>query len=142
MTRLLFPVLFAVLLLSGCGSREGHVSGKVTLDGKPLGRAQLRFHHEDDKNELPVAAATGEEGLYRVIGFQGDTIPPGKYRITVVRMVLRDGTMPEGEKILEAEARGWLRNHLPKTYEDVATTPFQAEIRPGDNTVNLELKTQ
>ena len=58
-------------------------------------------------------------------------------------MALPDGELPKGkDQLLRARAANQLVNVLPKIYEDRATTPLSYDVKPGGNTINLELKKQ
>ncbi len=129
-----------VLLLSG--STEAHVTGQVTLDSQPVPGAQVVFLGEAADNQAPLVTLADDQGNYRLVGNHGAGIPVGKYRVIVDKMALADGTIPQGELLVQARARGLLRNVLPKAYEDRATTPLQFDIQAGGRTVHLELKKQ
>lgn len=133
-------IVSAVFFLMG--SNEAMVSGAVTLDGTPLAEAQVVFLGEDANNQSPVVAQSDESGKYALTGVTGGGIPPGKYRATVSKQTLKDGTRPIGEELEKARIEERLLNTLPKPYEDRATTPLQFEVRSGNNTINLELKKQ
>jgi hypothetical protein len=145
----LFPVLAvvaALLLLVGVAyfvagrSGAATVAGQATLDSQPLAGAQVVFIGEDEKNQAPVVALTNNEGNYKLVGNQGGGIPAGKYKVMVSKVTLPDGTVPTGERLEQARAKGLLNNSLPKIYEDRSTSPLHFDVRPGDNKVDLPLK--
>ena len=121
-------------------SSSAHVSGQVTLDSKPVPHANVVFIGEDAKNETPIATQSDSSGYYRLVGNVEAGIPVGKYKVAVTQMALKDGTVPQGEMLEQARAKGLLSNSLPGVYEDRKTTPLQYDIRSGGNTINLELK--
>jgi hypothetical protein len=89
----LLPAAF--LALAGCGGGVGKldsVTGKVTLDGKPLGGVFVNFLPDDQKGNkttLGVSGLTDSDGTYhlqsatRARGRTYNGAPPGWYKITV-----------------------------------------------------------
>jgi hypothetical protein len=77
-------VWLASLVLAGCGSAGDNlprqpVSGKVTLDGKPLERGTISFQPDSG---LPTAAAVAiTAGQYSMARAQG--LVPGAYRVLI-----------------------------------------------------------
>lgn len=90
------PVLFgsaglALLFLAGCGPRPGTVSGKVTLDGKPLTGGMVTFHSKSGGTDS--TAEIGQDGSYSANVFAGE------YTITVDTEYLKSnsqGSRPPG----------------------------------------------
>src|SRR5438309_1497865 len=74
--RLAPPALLA-LALAGCGAPTGEVSGKVTLEGKPLPGGFVAFIGEGD-NPATVSGEIHPDGTYSV-----SKVPVGKVAITV-----------------------------------------------------------
>lgn len=145
--QLLIGTTVAVLVVVIVGffwmrEKEARVSGTVTLDGTPLSNAQVVFIGEDEKNQSPVVAQTDEAGQYSLIGVTGGGLPLGKYRATVRKLTLKEGTLPAGEELEKARVEGLLVNTLPKIYEDRSTSTLQFELHRGANAINLELKKQ
>lgn len=80
-------VVFGLLLLTGCGSKNPSgrvaISGKVTLDGAPLEQGSIKFE------PMGAPAATGavnsgapiENGEYELPEENG--LLPGKYRVSI-----------------------------------------------------------
>lgn len=138
-------IAIAVVVVIGffwMGKKDAHVTGTVTLDGTPLSDAQVVFIGEDPKNQSPVVAQSDATGKYSLTGNTGGGVPLGKYRVTVNKLSLKDGTRPAGEGLEKARVDGLLVNTLAKPYEDQATTPLKFELYKGSNTINLELKKQ
>ena len=142
----LVAIAIMVLVVVGAGwfiffrSSTAHVSGQVTLDSKPVPHANIVFIGEDAKNEAPIVAQADGSGYYRLVGNVEAGIPLGKYKVAVTQMTLKDGTIPQGEQLDQARAKGLLSNYLPKVYEERSTTTLQFDVRSGSNTINLELK--
>jgi hypothetical protein len=84
----------AVALLSaGCGGtryKTAPVSGRVTLDGRPLPRATVMFlpaTGTEGKSDLPSSAGlTDEAGRYSLVLNDGKTAGavPGKYKVMIL----------------------------------------------------------
>ena len=146
-TKPIFIVLGSVILVGGLiwylfftGPTGGLVSGKATLDNAPLKGASVAFIGQGDKNKGTLIAATNDEGAYKLLGNEGAGIPAGKYKVVVTKMALKGGQVPSGEGRDEAEEKGLLVNILPPIYENTASTPFEFEVKVGQNTFNLDLK--
>lgn len=123
-----------VLGLAGCGS-EGpeiaYVSGRVTMDGKPLAGASVVFIPEDGR---PAGARTDENGYY-VLNFdeRRKGAIPGKnlVRITTVREAEQD---ENGKVIVPASPE-----RVPMRYNTNSELFF--EVKPKEkNVANFELK--
>ena len=76
-------VLLSSLVCAGCGGPDGPerhaVSGKVTLDGKPLDSGHIQFEPQGEPNIS--GGAVIKDGQYAVPEDQG--LPAGKYRIRI-----------------------------------------------------------
>ena len=92
---------------------RGAVVGVVTLDGKPLNAANVRFLIGDDA----ATGQTDDDGRFALSWDDRPQIPTAMYRVVVV-------------------APG-----LPPRYADPERTELTAEVKRGSNMLNLELKT-
>lgn len=136
---LLLVIFVAVWFFSG-SSGGGLVTGKVTLNDEPVDGARLVFEMTGENAGAPLPAQTNDRGEYTLFGYTNKSVPTGNYKITVTKMTLKDGRIPDGEDLLKAEAKGLLKNSLPKAYEKSSTTPLTREIKSGKNVIDLELK--
>lgn len=136
---LLLLIFVAVWFFSG-SSGGGLVTGKVTLNDEPVDGARLVFEMTGENASAPLPAQTNDQGVYTLFGFTDKSVPVGTYKVTVTKMTLKDGRIPDGEDLLKAEAKGLLKNSLPKAYEKSSTTPLTREIKSGKNVIDLELK--
>jgi len=140
----------AVLVLAaGCQSGEDvpekppvlvPVTGKVTLDGKPLGGASIGF--------LPATGPAGaddvdEDGSYK-IQYQGSTgLPAGDY---VVQISYKMGThgkpLSIGEQFSLVPSKGSVgsKELLPKKYSDFGASELRAKVPAGGGTFDFDLK--
>jgi hypothetical protein len=125
----------SLLLVAGCAS-DARVSGTVTLDGEPVKGAQVVFARDGSG---PVVALTDDAGRYALVGNTGGGLPPGEYRVTVTKGALKDGSVPTGEALTEARAKGLLKNVLPAKYAEPGTTPFRFDLAAGSRAIDLPL---
>ncbi len=127
---------FAVcdLVLTGCGGRyDSTVNGTVTLDGNPVPRGAVSFSPQGSG-----ATAYGlikENGGYTLQTGREAGLPPGQYVATVAANEEsaargKDGGPPPLGKPI-----------TPDWYRSPSTSGLTFEVKPGDNKINLELKT-
>lgn len=129
---LLMPFLF------GCAPSKLEtqlINGTVSFDGKPISNAKITFFPKSEGGMI-AAAASDEQGRFIVNSLYGE---PGKgavagdYTVTVSWL-----------EVHENEGTGEIRSRelLPLLYTNAETTPLEASIQKGKNTVTLELKSQ
>jgi hypothetical protein len=142
MTRTLRPsarapfALLALLALfgAGCGQQTGVVSGKVTIEGKPLPRGLITFLSDvGNKDAFNAAIIDGE---YRTAA-----IPCGPAKI----MILPTAGPPKSEKggnDLQPGARAGAaaKPVVPDRYQSPDTSGFEITVKPGDNDFTADLK--
>ena len=126
MTKCGWKFLIAVLLAAGCGGggvELGDVSGRVTLDGKPLPNALVRFQPE--KGGRSAQGITDADGRYKLNYSARDTgALAGKSKVLITTGSLEDSSR-RSEKV-------------PKKYND--ETELTAEVTSGDNAINFDLR--
>jgi len=111
-------LLMAISILSGCGGETyapelGSVTGKVTMEGKPLADATVTFIPADGP---PSAAITDASGTYRLKFKNGaDGALPGKHTVTI-------STDKDGSGAAET---------VPAKYNK--NTTLTAEVKAGEN---------
>jgi hypothetical protein len=143
-----------MLLLSGCSSSGPDnfpatvdATGKITLDGKALERAQIVLI--PDGGEYGAQAMSQTDGSFQLKAFQ--TKPgavPGLYKVRVARTVEVAGKAPTAEELGEDAEHmtekdkagvGWI-NDLPQKYANPASSGIVIEIPPeGVNDLQIEL---
>src|SRR5688572_6599571 len=119
------------LVCSGCqpNSSLGRVQGTVTLDDEPLASGYVVT--------LPSAGrgahAVIKDGKFE-LGTDGnnDGAVIGAHKVAVIAQEPSQGTGPEA-------AAGKLL--VPEKYTNPTTSQLTIEVKPGDNTATLELKT-
>ena len=99
--RLISMFLFGFLgaTLAGCGQGAGlvPVTGKVTVDGKPLGTGSVTFHPDTAKGNTAPQLAAGEidaQGNYKLVSGAREGAPPGWYKVTVTAQEPADAKNP------------------------------------------------
>lgn len=116
---LLLVVGAALGFASGCGPTPPTVpvSGKVTLDGKPLPKAHVHFEPVND--DTPSEGETDANGRYKLIlegrhGFEGALL--GKHKVVIYTREEDPKYGPSGK--------------VPVKYHD-GTEPLFFEVKPG-----------
>jgi ribosomal protein S16 len=131
--RFALGLLAMALMLAGAGcsgKRDlpelASVSGKVTLDGKPLARARVYFIPE---NGRPSSAETDADGFYQLRyseGASGAMLGKHIVRVSTYRPADEEKNIAAGEET------------VPAKYNTGST--LTREVRAGKNEINLELQ--
>lgn len=112
----------------GCGVSLCDVSGRVSIDGKPVppGLKITFTPHGDDQQ--PILAMTENDGRYVVIHRTGKPgVPPGKYSVSVG--FWGDASMnPPGISSLK----------IPEEFRD-GTSTLVCDVRGGKTEFNIDL---
>ncbi len=143
--------LLALTLTVGCGPDRPEtlpVSGRVTVDGKPLERGKVVFYPEEGRSSI---GAIGTDGSYTLTTFEtGDGALPGKHRVTIRSTRVTQpanlpksfeeelGTRADGPSMMDGKAT--LESLVPGRYSRRKTTPLTAEVAPGKETFDFSLK--
>ena len=121
-------VLSAIVLLAGCAAEEGEkrtgmVSGKVTLDDAPVAAGTLLFMADDGHGD---SAELGAGGTYSL------QLRPGNYKVSVSPAAAPDPlSSPEGGAAKAAA--------IPQKYHDFGSSGLTAEVKDGDNTIDISM---
>jgi len=148
MQRLLvLTCCLAVVGLVGCGgSNLGQVSGKVTMDGEPLPNVMVTFVPQaGGRSSTGTTNAAGEYELVYV-GETGAEI--GTHKVSVKSLAAPAEAVAETSSdsaAYEAQALGSASDYdnatttekIPAKYN--TETTLVEEVKPGSNTINLEL---
>ena len=107
-------------------------NGTVTLDGKPLAKATVRFYRKglvEGKFDMVSEGFSDSNGQFEASTYKGfDGIPEGEYHVVVIQTANFD----DGE-LQRVHA-------LPAKYATAATTPLRVVIKAGvKNEATLEL---
>jgi hypothetical protein len=125
--------LCCLLPLLGCGAGAGaQVSGTVTLDGSPLNDATITFVPTSG-GQRQAAWATTKNGQYTIAAKDG--LGTGEFRVEI--RALR----PTGEKPNPNEPTMIpTKEAVPSKYN--SHSELKAEIKPGQNVANFDLKSK
>jgi hypothetical protein len=125
---------------SGChekGPEFAPVKGVVRINGKPERGLLVRFAPDPGKgNNLPAFATgkTDDQGVYTMNyeyrGKEGVGAPVGWHRAAILDSKV--GATPQGQEPRPSA--------VPHLYGNVATTPLLIEVKPGDNSIDLDVK--
>jgi hypothetical protein len=127
------------LLLSGCGSGKGTVTGRLTVGGKPVTAGAY----------VTIFAPTGESALGNVDKDGNYTIenaPLGQVKITVAngRLVEKSESSAPGpgkgprESFKSGPKKTRIGNQVPHKYEN-PDNGLSYPVRSGLNTIDIEL---
>ena len=141
-------VALSVLLLSlpGCGGlgdqpELGQVSGKITLDGKPLSGVAVVFQPD---NGRPAHGTTNAEGEYELTYIRNTR--GTKVGLNRVEIAPSEEGEDEGESDDEADGDGPqakqpVNSRKPKIPTRYNTrSELKADVKPGKNTFDFELE--
>jgi hypothetical protein len=128
------------LVIAGCGGREYSgerrfpISGKVTVDGEPMGLGVISFRPQDKGGR--VSGGPIQDGAYKVPEAKGPTA--GTYRVEIHWNKLTGkkirNPMDKDEMIDE------MMEGLPDKYH--ANSELTAEVSPKQTTFDFDLKTK
>lgn len=123
--------LVAAVATPGCGKSEppiGEVEGVLTLNGKPFPDGNVIFMPDPAVDpSITAVGVTDAEGKFRIrrTDEQKDGTYVGKYKVVI-----------EDNKALEEHSPN-IRQ--PRIYSTVGTTTFTVEVKPGKQSVPLEM---
>jgi hypothetical protein len=120
-------------VLGGCssGAMESQVSGRVTLDGEPIGPGIVSFVPAGEKHN-PAIGAPDADGVYSLKTSRTDGLPAGHYRVSVYVHKMPPGAQP-GERLMSTPSA------IPDRYENVETSGLEFDVQPGSNTIDIVL---
>ena len=145
-----------VFVAVGCSSNGpplAPVSGRVTVDGKPLAGKTLKFVPEPGTPGQGAGATTNANGEYSLLAARpGSTrdeagAPPGAYRVVVVEpmfpidLPVQDANDPKAAPAVGPGAPARKKQEIPAAYTKAETTPLRAEVPAAGGTINLALET-
>ena len=153
-TVLSIATLFAVGGLSGCGGSDRPVthpvSGRITMDSKPVADANVGFHPVK-VGTPPAVGTTDADGNYQLTTFNtNDGAIASQYTVTVSKKTgggmadeevdLADDPGEEYDKMMEEDAVETGEETLPAQYASQETSPEKRTVMEGENTFDIELK--
>ncbi|HVJ69490.1 MAG TPA: carboxypeptidase regulatory-like domain-containing protein [Caulifigura sp.] len=140
-----FAVLLAVCLL-GCGggskppSTLVPVSGKILMNGKPLTSAAVTYVADGPKGGVGAVGFTDDQGKYE-LKWRGQAtgVQPGKYKVILSRMVMKDGSPLPPDK--SAAYVGAIET-MSRRYTDFDVSELYVDVPAGGTTKDFELKSK
>src|SRR5262245_34491084 len=92
-----FLLLSLLLVVGGCKDSDTGdlvpVTGTVTLDGKDLANAVLRFEPTGETKGQGGIGVTDASGKFAIKGRNGkEGVPPGTYKVVISKLVMPDGS--------------------------------------------------
>jgi hypothetical protein len=113
---------------------ESEVSGKVTLDGQPVGPGAVVFAPVDGQSN-PADGAIQLDGSYFLKTSREVGLKPGDYKASV--SVFDQPEVRPGERSMTPA-----KLVTPQKYADTETSGLQYTVEPGENTIDIELSTE
>ena len=125
-------VFMFMMFVIGCGGSEANtirITGKVTLDDKPVEQGAIKFYAEDGLT--PGGGGTIKDGTYIA------NVPPGK------KKVLINGQKVVGKEKLyntpDSPTRDKLELTTPTIYNSVYNSPLKADVTKDTKELNFPL---
>lgn len=149
--------LVGLVLALGCGSEREvlathPVTGKVTLDGKPLSGAEIWLVPTDANEKVKNVkftvrpyAKSKSDGTFVVTSYlTDDGAPAGDYAVMVVVEGGQANSQEEREDDMPAapKPKGRRRSPVPAKYSDPTTSGLAFKVVEGANELVLELKSK
>lgn len=127
----------------GCGGRTAAVSGKVTYKGEPLTAGYVIFHASDGRADSGRIGGDGNYTVYKA--------PVGDVKVAIRTADPNRRPPPAGlsksknaVKRPDSESTGTDSIgkfvSIPARYQDPEQSGFTFAVKPGQQTINLELK--
>jgi hypothetical protein len=124
-------------VLVGCGGSElgAEVSGVVTLDAQPIGPGVVVFAPKGGK-ENPAIGAIQADGSYYLKTSQDRGLRPDMYQVALQINEIPTDLAPGQRDMRPAKSR------IPEKYSGVETSGLEYDVRPGANTIDIEITSQ
>ncbi len=134
--RYMCLVAGALIAFSGCGGAyDSTARGIVTLDGRTVPRGLVSFHPM--AGGPAVCGSISADGSYSVYTGREEGLPSGEYIVSITSYeapvaaeTAKSGPPPPGKTI------------TPSWYRMKESSGLQYAVKPGQNEINLELKSQ
>lgn len=138
-----------LVLTAGCGGPTvtfAPVEGTLTRNGRPVARAQVIFYADAANGGPRVTGVTDDAGVFRLTADDGRAgAPVGSHRVCVIdtnvlaeRLGLVAKRAPDAGKA-PAHNAGAKAPPIPPEYGRPAETPLRVEVRPGPQTIDLQI---
>lgn len=134
LSRRLAPwLLLAAVCLIGCGPPpKGTVSGKITVNGKPLPEGLITFLSQVGKKEVSNAKIKNGE-------YQTDEMLAGPAKIVIIPTLAQE-TIPVDKGDVRPPPKGKAKSlDVPSKYQDANTSGLEITVNAGANTFDKDL---
>ena len=140
MPRCYLPLLLtgALLFTAGCsrGSGLAPVSGRVTLDEKPVPKMIVNFTPLGETGGNGALACTDDDGRFTLLDARGEKgAHVGEYKVSFYPALNRTKQVDPALDVVSAPSK----SGLPAVYLDPNQTPLRANVPPGGGTIDLVL---
>jgi hypothetical protein len=137
------------LFTIGCGGYNygptGKITGRLTMDGKPLAPDHAVSFMEMEKGFLAFGK-TDADGKFEVSSWNQGDMPIGKYKV----MIAAPPASMKPESEISAEERfdnpesiePVTKLAFPKKYTDTTTSGLEYQIKAGANNFDIALKSE
>jgi hypothetical protein len=134
MTRL--PVVLVLVAAAGCGrgdaARVHPVAGRIEVNDRPAGHAQIAFHPLDSSIRTVSTGVSRPDGTFSLTTFTaGDGAPAGEYVVTVFWL---NDAFPLDECVCPDPSQ---HDRLYGLYGDARTSELRATVQAGTNEITL-----
>jgi hypothetical protein len=118
----------------GCsgGGLGAEVSGKVALDGEPIGPGVVIFAPIAG-GENPATGAIQTDGSYFLKTSREEGLRPGKYQVALQINEIPTDLAPGQRDMRPAKSR------IPIKYIDVKNSGLEYDVAAGSNSINIEM---
>ena len=132
--EILALAVLALASIVGCGKPKDPwefthpTTGQVNFKGKPIADAELSFFPEDKSfpdSVRPKAKSTADGKFVAWTYAEGDGVPAGKYKVTIVH----------NEVSVSKDTIVAKPNDLPAKYSRLESTDIEVQINAGKNEV-------
>ena len=137
--RVVVLLVCGIILCDGCSSgpddvpETGTVTGTVTLDGTPLAEALVIFQPESGRTSAGTTDSTGKYELDYTSTLKGAKL--GKHTVSITTFKAPEGNLETKEAQKEVP-----KEKVPAQYNK--DTTLTAEVKAGENTIDLDLQSK
>lgn len=126
----------AAVMVAGCSRHPSRLSGRICLDGKPLATGVIML---TPVGKGPSAyAAIGADGRYSIHTGAATGLEPGEYVVTVAA----NAAAGSGGVAEAPGNKGLLPLITPPHYGDARKSPLRANVEPGSQELDFELRSK
>lgn len=144
----------AACLLAACigcsgaaGPQTGRVSGRITVNGKPLAGANVNFDLKEGKSPRVATGVTDSDGRYTLSTFgKDDGAVLGKHVVWITMPQKGDAIDPNNPtadygQMMSAAAVGAKPDTggIPAKYTSKESSDLIREVKAGTNEINIDL---